>query len=122
MNAIQKMEPEVIKDAPAALTPMQMLSSALERGASVEMLDKLMTLNERWEATQARKAFDQAISRAKADIPAIVKNKKGHNDKRYADFAAVASVVDPILAKHGLSYRFRTTQTDKISVTCIVSH
>jgi hypothetical protein len=31
-------------------------------------------------------------------------------------------VVDPIIGKHGLSYRFRTTQTDKISVTCILSH
>ncbi len=81
-----------------------------------------MSLQERWEASQARKAFDAAISAAKAEIPAIVRNATGHNNKRYADFSAIATVVDPILSKHGLSYRFRTTQTDKVTVTCVLSH
>ena len=31
-------------------------------------------------------------------------------------------MVDPIIGAHGLSYRFRTTQNDRISVTCILSH
>lgn len=105
-----------------ALTPLAMLNRAMETGASMEVLEKFMSLHERWEAGNARKAFDTAISEAKAEIPPIVKNAKGHNDKRYANFAAIAGVVDPILSKHGLSYRFRTAQTDKISVTCVLSH
>lgn len=105
-----------------ALTPLDMLNRALETGAGMEVLEKFMSLHERWEAGNARKAFDAAISEAKAEIPPIIKNAKGHNDKRYANFAAIACVVDPILSKHGLSYRFRTAQTDKISVTCVLSH
>jgi hypothetical protein len=105
-----------------ALTPMDMLSHAVERGADLDMIEKLMNLQERWEASQARKAFDEAISAAKADIPPIERTGKGHNDKRYATFAAIARVVDPIISRHGLSYRFRTTQGDRISVTCILSH
>lgn len=105
-----------------AMTPADMLSMAVDRGASVEVMTKLMDLRERWEAGQARKAFDEAIAAAKADIPAIIKNRKGHNDKRYADFAAIAGVVDPIISQFGLSYRFRTTQTDRINVTCVLSH
>ena len=105
-----------------ALTPLAMLNRAMETGASMEVLEKFMSLHGRWEAGNARKAFDTAISEAKAEIPPIVKNAKGHNDKRYANFAAIAGVVDPILSKHGLSYRFRTAQTDKISVTCVLSH
>ena len=105
-----------------ALTPLAMLNRAMETGASMEVLEKFMSLHERWEAGNARKAFDAAISEAKAEIPPIIKNAKGHNDKRYANFAAIACVVDPILSKHGLSYRFRTAQTDKISVTCVLSH
>ena len=31
-------------------------------------------------------------------------------------------MVDPIITSHGLSYRFRTQQNDKINVTCILSH
>lgn len=106
----------------ASVTPMEMLDRALSSGASVETLTQLMNLQERWEASQARKAFDSAIAQAKAEIPPIIRNATGHNNKRYADFSAIASVVDPILSKYGLSYRFKTSQTDKINVTCILSH
>jgi hypothetical protein len=104
----------------SALTPMDMLDRAVAQGANVETLDKLMNLQERWEKNQARKNFDAAVSRAKATIPPIVRNATGHNSKKYVDFAAIAKVVDPILAANGLAYRFRTTQADRINVTCIL--
>ncbi|MFA6984598.1 MAG: ERF family protein [Arenimonas sp.] len=113
------------QDEPSALvpvTPMDMLNRAVSSGASLEMVEKLMTLQERWDASLARKQFDAAVSAAKAEIPAITRNATGHNSKRYADFAAIAKVVDPIIGKHGLSYRFRTTQNGTIAVTCILSH
>lgn len=82
----------------------------------------LMDLYERVTARQARQAFDLAISAAKAEIPVVEANRTGHNSKRYADMAAFARAVDPVLGKHGLSYRFRTVQADRIQVTCILSH
>lgn len=118
MNAVEKIEPQPSR----AVTPMDMLNRAVETGAGLDMVEKLMSLQERWETGQARKAFDRAIAAAKAKITPIQRNAKGHNDKRYADFAAIAKVVDPILSEHGLSYRFRTAQSDRISVTCILSH
>lgn len=123
----QAMELEVVKPAaaPAAtniVTPMAMIDRALTTGASVEVLSGLMALQERWEANQARKEFDAAIASAKAKIGPVIRNKKGHNEKRYADFAAIASAVDPIISEFGLSYRFRTNQADRISVTCVLSH
>jgi hypothetical protein len=118
MNAVEKIEPQPSR----AVTPMDMLNRAVESGAGLEMVEKLMSLQERWETGQARKAFDRAIAAAKAKITPIQRNAKGHNDKRYADFAAIAKVVDPILSEHGLSYRFRTAQGERISVTCILSH
>lgn len=110
------------ENLPAVMTPMAMLEKALTSGAGMDVIEKFMALHERWEANQARKAFDEAISGAKAEIPPILRNAEGHNKKRYANFAAIASVVDPIISKHGLSYRFRTTQTDRINVTCVLSH
>jgi hypothetical protein len=109
-------------EAMPATTPMTMLEKAVSSGASLEMVEKLMALQERWEANQARKAFDEAIAAAKAEIKPVVRNATGHNAKRYADFAAIANAIDPVISKHGLSYRFRTNQTDKIAVTCILSH
>jgi hypothetical protein len=118
VSIIPQEEPRAL----AAVTPMDMLNRAVSSGADIEMIEKLMSLQERWETGQARKAFDKAIAAAKAKITPIQRNAKGHNDKRYADFAAIAKVVDPILSEHGLSYRFRTAQSDRISVTCILSH
>lgn len=113
-----------------ALTPMDMIDRAVQSGASVEALERLMALQERWEANQGRKAFDQAISAAKAEIPPIFKNRevdftsqKGRTNYRHEDMAEIARTVDPILTKYGLSYRFRTSQEGGVvRVTCIVSH
>lgn len=123
-------ETQVVHHA-AAMTPMDMLNHAVERGANIETLEKLMALQERWEANQARKAFDDALAAAKAEIPVILKNKvvdftssKGRTNYRHEDLAEIARTVDPILSRHGLSYRFRTTSlpNEPVSVTCIVSH
>lgn len=107
---------------PLAITPMDMIAQAINSGAGVEQLGKLMELQERWEKNTARKAFNEAITAAKAEIPAIIRNRTGHNNKRYADFAAIAAVVDPILKKHDLGYRFRSEEGERINVTCILFH
>lgn len=125
--------PAFERAASTALTPMAMLSQAVGRGASVETLDKLMALQERWEAGQARKAFDAALAAAKAEFPVISKNKlvdfesadkKSRTTYRHEDLGEIARTIDPILGKHGLSYRFHTTSeiNQPIVVTCIVSH
>lgn len=115
------------------ITPMAMISHAVANGASIEAIEKLMALHERIEAAQARKAFDAALSAAKSEIPVILKNKlvdyastdgKSRTIYRHEDLGEIARTVDPILAKHGLSYRFKTISeiNQPISVTCIVSH
>lgn len=120
MNAVEKVEPQTEPRAVANVTPMSLLESAVANG-NLDLAEKLMSLQDRWEANQARKAFDAAMAMAKAEIPVIVRNATGHNSKKYADFAAIAKVVDPILGRHGLYYRFRTVQTDKaITVTCVL--
>lgn len=126
-------EPRRRRDTtPAVMTPMDMLDRAIASGASMDLLEKLMALQERWEKNNARKAFDAAIAAAKAEIPVIVKNrlvdfvsKTGiRTTYRHEDLAEIARSVDPILAKHGLAYRYRTTSTpnEPVTVTCIVSH
>lgn len=135
MSHALTIEPEVAKlSRPQnnAMTPMDMLNTAVAGGASIEVLEKLMTLQERWEKNQARKEFDAAMSAAKADIPTISKNRtvdytpqgKGRVFYQHEDLAGIAETVNPILARNGLSYRFRTSSNinEPVIVTCIVSH
>lgn len=122
------------RDDPATvinLTPMDMLERAVSSNAGVEVISKLMDLQDRWQAGQARRSFDEAMAAAKAEIPVIMKNRevdftssKGRTNYRHEDLAEIARTVDPILTKHGLSYRFRTTSqpNEPVSVTCVVSH
>lgn len=124
--------PPPASTAVAIPTTMSMLDRAVQTGASVEVLERLLALHERWEASNARKAFDMALSQAKAEIPVIKKNRRvgfesrrtGTNtDYAHEDLAEIARTIDPILGKFGLSYRFRTDSSEaKIKVTCIISH
>jgi len=112
--------------APAASESAAILS-VIERMAMNPQIDpdrieRFIVLKERVDAAAAKKAFDAAVAKAKATIPPAEKNATGHNSKRYADFSAYAKVVDPIISELGLSYRFRTVQTDRITVTCVLTH
>lgn len=121
---------EIVVNPPSPPAPMNVVERAIASGASIEMIEKLWTLQERVDARNARKAFDNAIAEAKAEIPTIFKNRqvdftsqKGRTHYRHEDLAGIAAVVDPILGKHGLSYRFRTAQEGpRVTVTCIISH
>lgn len=131
-TAIATSNVEILNPSPQAITPYDMVTQAVMNGASVEVVGKLLDLHERWEANRARKAFDAAMSDAKAEIGPIHKNRQvkfesksggAKTDYRHEDLAEVARTVDPILAKHGLSYRFQTEQSEGfIKVTCVVSH
>lgn len=109
--------------APAgSMTPMEMAYQLIQNGADLGSVKEMLAMSKDLAADAARRAFDAAVSEAKAEIPIVGKNAKGHNSKRYADFSAYATALRPILATHGLSYRFRTEQTDRITVTCVLSH
>ncbi len=106
---------------------------AIERGADLAMVEKLMDLQQRRESELAVRAFNAAMAAAKAEIPVINKNrhvgyegKNGASSTSYAheDLAEIARTIDPILARHGLSYRFRTISeiNQPVIVTCIVAH
>lgn len=132
-NAVEIQTPADIatSQSRAVVTPMEMLDRAVTSGASVETLTQLMVLQERWEANQARKAFDEAMATAKAKMPSIVKSRKvdfttakGRTNYQYEDLASIMNQIGPVLSANGLSVRYRT-QADPnqpISVTCIISH
>jgi len=119
---IQHVEPTavVIPQGDAVLSMIERASR--DPNVDIVKFERLMDMQERVQAASARRAFNAAVAEAKGQIGPIARNATGHNEKRYADFSAIARVVDPVLAQHGLSYRFRTAQTDRIQVTCILAH
>lgn len=123
-------EMQLMQVQPMAQTPMSILNKAVESGTSVDVLEKLLALQERWGASEAKKAFDAAMSAAKAELPVLHKGNtvdfttaRGRTHYNYEDLASVARAIDPILSRHGLSYRWNTDSNEaSTTVTCILSH
>lgn len=130
MTAVSRIEPQAAQVV--AATPMDMLQQAVASGASVELMERLLTMQERWEANAARKAFNAALTAAMGEIPAIVRTAKVERVSkdgkdagvfRHETMQEIARVVNPILSAHGLSYRFRTDTGERgVTVTCVLMH
>lgn len=128
MNAVVTKIPE--RQAATEITPMEMLSLAVQQGADIDKMKQLMELSERWEANQARKAFVAAMAEFKKNPPEILKNKhvkfatqKGVTEYDHATLADVCAAAIKGLADHGISHRWDVAQSDdRIKVTCILTH
>jgi len=130
MNAVA-----ISNDTPRALshttTPADLLRLAVEQNADLDKLEKLMDLQTRWEADQARKAYVEAMASFKTEPLAIVKDKhvsfqtaKGKTEYEHATIGNVTNVICAALGKYGFSHRWNTEQHDggRIVVTCIITH
>ena len=110
---------------PAAVTPMDMIDKALASGASPEALEKLLALQERWEANQARKAFIVAMAQARSKFGPILKRHDGYSSRyKYETLPDVMAAVDGPLGENGFSYDWKTEDLadGRIRVTCVVTH
>lgn len=142
MNAdpvILDLEPIEAQHTPAARnevaladnSPASMMLKALGQGASLEQVEKMMDLQERWEKREAEKAYNEAMAAFSAEAIEIIKRKQvdyanskgGRTQYKHAELSDVVDAVKPALARHGFSYRWDTQQTpDWLSVTCILKH
>lgn len=124
MNAIELMEPTEARPA----TPLTLVQMAIDQGADLDRLERLMALQVQWEEREAKKAYNVAFAAFKDEAVRIIKNRavtdgplKG---KRYAELYAVVNAITPALSKHGLSASWKLTKDDKdwIEVTCALKH
>lgn len=112
-------------------TPGYLLQLAVQQGADMEKLERLMALQERWEAAEAKRAFVAAMAEFKAEPMTIFKTKQvGYTTKEgdfvgytHATLADVTDVVVPAMGRHGLSHRWDIRQEGgRIHVSCVVTH
>ena len=109
---------------------MRLIEIAVNNGADITQLEKLMDLQERYEANQAKKEFNAAMSKFQAMLPVIEKlgivdytTSKGRTFYQYAKIEDIAKAIQPALKETGLSYRFTQSQDNGIiTVRCIVTH
>ena len=114
-----------------AQTPTDLIRVAVETGADVDKLERLMDLQERWEANQARKAFVEALAKFQSELPEIPKTREVHRAEskgggllyKFANLDDIRRVIAPLMAKNKLYRRFDFEPTERgLSVKCIITH
>tara|TARA_R110000764_G_scaffold189942_3_gene275199 strand:- start:1008 stop:1766 length:759 start_codon:yes stop_codon:yes gene_type:complete len=110
---------------------MGLIQMAVEKGADINQLEKLMDLQDRFEAKNARKSFFNALSVFQSAIPTIKKTglasfptkNNGKTEYTYAKLEDITRVIRPSLREAGLSYRYeQNSENNLMTVVCIVTH
>jgi ERF superfamily len=115
-NVEQKNELLLVGDSPQGL-----IALAIQSGANIDYIEKLLALKERYDAAQANKAFLSAMSNFQKEVPAIQKKKVvGYT---YAEIGEVDEAIKTPMADNGLSKRWEIAEDgERLICTCIISH
>lgn len=140
MSAVMEQVSDVVDITPkntasnlVVMTPGQLVSQVMQQGGSMDLLamERLMGLQERWDANEAKKAYHAAMAAFKQNPPTILKDKhveftttKGTTSYDHATIGNVVKQIVASLAEHDLSHSWSTEQLDggQVAVTCSITH
>jgi hypothetical protein len=105
----------------------------MNKDLTPERVNQAFEFYQKIEAMNAKRAFDAALAAAQAEFPPINKNRRVHfeaknggsvTDYMHEDLAELVEKCVPVLARHGISTRWRTENplNAPIQVTCILTH
>jgi hypothetical protein len=106
--------------------PTSFMAMALERNVTPEQIEKMLALQERWDANNARKAYAGDFAKAQAEIGPVVKKATNPQTKsKYALLEDVIDVTQPIYTKYGFSiifYEGETAKPEHVRINADVIH
>lgn len=125
--------------AVADKSPDGLILTMMEKGASLEQIEKMMDLRERWERREAEKAFREDFAAFRGENVIIPKTKEVDRGRGgsfiQAEYDEVCGRLSPALARHGFGFRHdqrfgtRRWMTDGVEsdvgwvwVTCHLEH
>lgn len=113
------------------IDPQALITSAIEKNASVETMERLLAMRQKLHAEYAEKELRNSMSLFQAEIPIIEKkkivmNKDGKSIRyKYAPMDDIIKTAQPFIAKHGLCYDIDTEITldpEGVKVVVLVYH
>jgi hypothetical protein len=123
--------PEMQEEKQQEVSTEMMVMTAMEKGMSPELIEKMMTLAERRQANIARQAYYKSMAAFKASPPKVwrdmqVKYGSGVNATSWShsDLGIAGEAINKALGEHGLNSTWRTGQLENgnIEIICILSH
>jgi hypothetical protein len=124
MNAVVETRPEPVTDVTAMIR-------VIERAASnpdidVEKMERLLAMQERIMAQNAKSAFNEAMRAAQAEMPKIKRTKDNtQTNSKYADLEHITDKAVPVYTTHGFSLSYGTADCPipgHARITCVCAH
>lgn len=119
---------EIATIPPAPNSPIAMLQAAAAAGIGADQIREMLAIQREWEANEARKDFNIAFAKFKAEAIRVYKGteiKDGPlKGKRHANLFDVVVASAAPLAKYGLSTSWKLTKDEPtlMEVTCVLKH
>jgi hypothetical protein len=99
---------------------------ASDPAADINKMERLIAMQERMQAAQDRREFDNAMVSAQEEMKAIRADMSNPQTRsNYASYAALDKAIRPIYARHGFAVSFNTgdaPKADDLRVLATVSH
>lgn len=118
--------------AKADSAPADLVRLAIEKQVDVEVIERLVALQERVTERNARAAYFRALSDFQDRCPPIQKKREAKIQTRkggnyaytYAPLEEIARVIRPLLREVGLSYSFDVAHSEAgvLDIACILRH
>jgi hypothetical protein len=124
VHGLALVERDTTQLAPVVASALEMLRLSPPETVAAAM-DKILAVQERYEAGEARKAFAAAIVAAKRDLPAVIgydaQNKfAGY---RYSTLAAIVDGITKALSRNDLSVSWDVSSSaGNVTVVCKITH
>ncbi len=119
------MTTEIEEQQPIGGNPVLWLERAIDRGVTPEVLEKLTTLVERWQANLDKRVFASAVTGFQSECPTVFKGRSAKfGDKAAYSFASyddIHRIIRPLLSKFGIAITFSMDPAEKgMKVVCRV--
>jgi hypothetical protein len=128
-------EPKQELMTPAAPDPLiqfdQTLMALAKSKTDVATIREMMAMRKEYSDEEARKAFARAMTAFRAEPIVVLKSRQvGYTNSdgdfvgyTHAELADFTEAIGPAMAKHGLSYNWRSRKEGaQVYVTCVITH
>lgn len=114
---VQKYESSDMMPAIGTTAGMKAIQTAIEQGYGADaltVLERMLDLQMRNEANEARKAYAKDMAACQADMPVVFESRDNtHTKSKYAAYKDLAKASKPVYTSHGFSVSFCEDNTDK---------
>lgn len=125
-DLIQREQNQLTEAKSESNSVMSILENAIEKGHSVDVVERLLDMQERIMATQARQAYAQALLAVQSEVTPVRKSQyNDHTKSKYGVLEDVWKELKPLIEKYGFSPSFSAPNVGQgglINWTCTLMH